>query len=343
MPHCSPARKTHGRALRHRLLSYTGRGDEFLLANALFAKIACIVNKTFEAVVYAIEIGHELVASFTTASAATSPGLVGSARETSTRTKLQHLLPAGIGVGSGCVIDSYGGTSRQIDVVLYEKHLCPVYSINDDPASTYYPCEGVIAVGEIKSALASSGLQDAFAKIASVKKLQRHAKRSIHPALAELEFEPTVSFRKYGSSLAAEADESEEFDQAANPFDQIFGFCLAGRLDLRANTLCERYVQMLKKHGAGLSPNLIVTLDDQVLCPLRVAADDGNPTIVISAAEGNAVYCVQRPQGAFQFLLSRIYTVYRRGRTVEEVAFDRYFATDGQLQLPGGGAVKELP
>lgn len=301
------------------------------------------MNKTFDAVAYAVDIGRELVASFAVASAATSPGLVGSARETSTRTKLQHLLPAGIAVGSGCVIDSYGGTSRQMDVVLYEKHLCPVYSINDDPASTYYPCEGVIAVGEVKSALASSDLQDAFAKIVSVKELRRHAQPSIHPALEELELEPSVSFRKYGSSLAAEGDKTEEFDQVTKPFDQIFGFCLAGRLDLTAKTLCERYAQLSAQYGAALSPNLIVTLDDQVVCPLRIPSDGGSAAIVISAAEGTAIYCVQRPQGAFQFLLSRIYTVYRRGRTVEEVAFDRYFATEGKLELPGGGVVKELP
>ena len=51
---------------------------------------------------------------------------------------------------------------------------------------------------------------------------------------------------------------------------------------------------------------------------------------------------VTRPEGGFQFLLSQIYTVYRRGRTVEEVAFDRYFARDGQLELPNGGAIADL-
>ena len=127
------------------------------------------MNKNFDAVRYAIEVGRELVTNFSGAGLATTAGLVGSAREVPTRRKLQHLLPNGIAVGSGCVIDSYGGTSRQMDVVLYEKHLCPVYSINEDPATTYYPCEGVIAIGEIKSRMASTDLEDTFAKIASVK------------------------------------------------------------------------------------------------------------------------------------------------------------------------------
>ena len=87
-----------------------------------------------------------------------------------------------------------GATSKQQDVVLYEKHLCPEYSINDDPATTYYPCEGVIAVGEVKSEMASKDLEDTFDKIASVKKLRRYAR----PTTDILNTEPYVSFRQYG-------------------------------------------------------------------------------------------------------------------------------------------------
>lgn len=302
------------------------------------------MDNTFSPVAYGATVGRELVTSFDTAGSATSLGLVGSARETSTRNKLQHLLPAGIAVGSGCVIDSYGNTSRQVDVVLYEKHLSPVYSINDDPGSTYYPCEGVIAVGEVKSTLGTADLEDAFAKVASVKKLRRYARRpSNAPEFDELGLERTVPFRRYGSPLAAEGDETEEFNQDKNPLDQILGFCLAGKLALAPNTLCERYVQMLTQFGVSASPNLIVTLDDHIVCPIRLADGGGNATIVLAPAEANAIYCTRSPKGAFQFLLARIYALYRGGRTVEELAFDRYFATDGELQLPGGGAVNRLP
>ena len=155
------------------------------------------MNKNFDAVRYAIDVGRELIANFAGARHATSPGLVGSAREVPTRRKLQHLLPNGIAVGSGCVIDSYSGTSRQMDVVLYEKHLCPVYSINDDPATTYCPCEGVIAVGEIKSRMASTDLDDTFAKIASVKKLRRYALRSSDGTSEQLGLQASIPYRAY--------------------------------------------------------------------------------------------------------------------------------------------------
>jgi hypothetical protein len=92
--------------------------------------------------------------------------------------KLEHLLPVGIGVGSGCVIDSFGGTSKQQDVILYEKAFCPIFSVNDTPETTYYPCEGVIAVGEVKSTVASKELTDIFKKIHSVKMLKRFTRIS---------------------------------------------------------------------------------------------------------------------------------------------------------------------
>ena len=301
------------------------------------------MNKNFDTVSYAIDVGRELIANFARAGQATSAGLVGSAREAPTRGKLQHLLPNGIAVGTGCVIDSHGGTSRQMDVVLYEKHLCPVYSINDDPATTYYPCEGVIAVGEIKSRMASTDLEDTFAKIASVKKLRRYARRSSDETSEQLGLQASVPFRSYGSSNSMIGTEAQAFDQDSKPFDQIFGFSVAGFLALRPRTLCTKYVELTALTGQTLSPNLIVTLDDnQVLCPLRIPPHRPNPEIAISPHDANAIYCVTRPEGGFQFLLSRIYTVYRRGRTVEEVAFDRYFAKDGQLTLPDDGIVAAL-
>jgi hypothetical protein len=120
--------------------------------------------KPFDPVGYVTQVGQELVAAFQVAGLATTPGQIGSARESPVRRKLMQLLPRGVGVGSGCVIDSFGNTSRQMDVVLYEKEICPVFSINENPESTYYPCEGVIAAGEIKSALDSRELQDTFRK-----------------------------------------------------------------------------------------------------------------------------------------------------------------------------------
>ena len=296
------------------------------------------MRRNFDPVDYAIDVGRDLIANFARAGKATSPGLIGSAREAPTRKRLEHLLPAGIAVGSGCVIDSHGATSRQMDIVLYEKHLCPEYQVNDDPATAYYPCEGVIAVGEIKSRMASRDLEDTFAKIASVKKLRRFARATTD----ELDLGPYVPYRKYGSSTSFSCTLDEQFDQDVKPFDQVFGFALAGTLALQPETFCTKYAELALLHERTLSPNLIVTLDDnQVLTPLRMS-QDRQWTIGISAHKSDSICCVTRPDGGFQFLLARIYNVYRRGRTVEKIAFDRYFARGGRLTLSINGPVVPL-
>ncbi len=287
------------------------------------------MQRDFDPVAYATDVGRELVANFATAGRATTPGLVGSARETPTRKKLQHLLPDGIAVGSGCVIDSHGGASKQMDVVLYEKHVCPEFSINDDPATTYYPCEGVIAVGEVKSRLASKDLEDIFNKIASVKALRRYAWRSADG----LGGEPTIPFRGYGATTSFHGTKAEEFDQDTKPFDQIFGFALAGSLALQPETLCRKFAEMAILHPRVLSPNLIVTLEDnQVLTPLA-RAREGEASLAVSALGSDSICCGTPPSGSFQFMIARIYQVYRRGRTVNRSAFHRYFAKDGRLTL----------
>ena len=109
----------------------------------------------FSATDFITRLGRSLIKEFEEARQATTSPLIGVAIETPVRRRLEQVLPRGVAVGSGCVIDSYGNCSRQQDVVLYERDICPVFSINDTPESTYYPCEGVMAVIEVKSSVSS--------------------------------------------------------------------------------------------------------------------------------------------------------------------------------------------
>ena len=124
------------------------------------------MERTFNIEIYLRDLGEELVRAYESASMGTIPDAVGSARESSVRARLEQVMPPGVGVGTGFVIDSYGRTSRQIDVVLYERELCPVYRLNDQV--DYFPCEGVFAVGEVKSQISSDDIDDVFEKIESV-------------------------------------------------------------------------------------------------------------------------------------------------------------------------------
>ena len=296
--------------------------------------------RRFDPIGHVMQVGRELVLAFEGGGFATTSGQIGSARESPLRRKLMQLLPGGVGIGSGCVIDSYGNTSRQMDVILYESEICPVFSINEDPAATYYPCEGVIAAGEVKSALDSRELQDTFAKIESVKRLRRFARSSPsgRPRMADY-----VAFRKYGSLNSAATPKPGDYNQDMHPSDQIYGFSLVGRLNLARETLCNKFIELALATGYALSPNLMVSLDGSVLCPLSMPPDLHNPSITLSAQEANSVYAVVHPNRSFPFLLARLQAMYTTGRTVDAHAFDRYFAEEGILTLPSDGIIKPLP
>ena len=161
------------------------------------------------------------------------------------------------------MIDSYGATSRQQDVIFYERDLCPVFSINDTPQTTFHPCEGVIAVGEIKSRLDRDSLEDAFKTVASVKTLRRHAVAHCmpHPETGA----PIPRTRKYlspgGDESAINLDRAPE--QKAS--DQIFGFVLAGESRLTRESLVAAFAALSAGKDHDLLPNLLVTSDGHVV------------------------------------------------------------------------------
>ena len=91
------------------------------------------MDKNFDPFGYVEQVGLDLVQDFEKAERATTPGLVGSAMERSVRKALETLLPYGVSIGSGCVIDSQHHTSRQMDVVIYERDICPVFVSTTTP------------------------------------------------------------------------------------------------------------------------------------------------------------------------------------------------------------------
>ena len=291
----------------------------------------------FDPVAYVKSVGEALVAAFAAGGLATTPGLVGSSREVPVRKRLRQLLPHGVGIGSGCVIDSFGNTSRQMDVVLYENELCPVFSLNEDPASTFYPCEGVIAVGEVKSTLTTAELENVFTKINSVKKLRRFTAESTGPGWKY------VAFRKFGSPLTAATTAEDGYNQELKPTDQIYGFALAGRFAISPQSVSRQFVELATTTSYEFSPNLLIGLDGRVLCPLSVPPDRHNVTCELSPQGANSIYCVDHANKSFSFLLAQLQTMYTMGRTVGTTAFYKYFGEESVATLPNNGILYELP
>lgn len=287
------------------------------------------MEQTFNINAFLEHLANELINNFTLAGQATTPGLVGSAREKTTRQKLETLLPPMVGVGTGCVIDSFGRTSKQMDIILFEKNLCPVFSINDNPDTTYYPCEGVIAVGEIKSTLNNVELEDIFAKTESVKSLRRFG----IPSKGVLVPEETMSFRHYGNTGAFECTKKEEFNQDAKRTDQIFFFAFCGELGVQPQTLLDKFSELSKKYPKQNLINLIAILNHGLLLYMnrskkQVRYWNGDDT--------DSIYLTSKRTNNFQFLINRLIEVVRSYRTTETKAFSKYTATsEGQIYLDG--------
>ena len=218
------------------------------------------MERNFDPDAFIRRIGERLVNEFRDAKAGTTPSTVGSAAEQPVREQLEQVLPRGIAIGEGFAIDSFGGTSRQQDVILYERDLCPVFSVNKTPQTTFYPCKGVIAVGEVKSSLDGDSLRDAFEKFASVKQLQR---RVVHDSMPHPTTGQPIPMRR--NFLMLREHGIVDLDEGVNATErerlQIFGFVLAGQSRLKHETLSEKFRAIATEKGNVLSPNLLLTLD----------------------------------------------------------------------------------
>ena len=101
------------------------------------------------------------------------PGETGALVEREFRSQLEEVLPEKIGVSHGFVLDSNGGVSKQMDIVLYDRMNTP--RILTSEGAQMFPVEATYACGEIKTKLDSPGLQDSFEKCRSYKMLERKA------------------------------------------------------------------------------------------------------------------------------------------------------------------------
>ena len=281
------------------------------------------MERNFDPFEYVEQVGLDLVQDFEKARRATTPGLVGSAMEKSVRRALTTLLPYGAAIGSGCVIDSEHSTSRQIDVVIYERDICPVFCIDDNPETTYYPCEGVIAVGEVKSRVGKSEFDDSVQKIESVKKLKRAF------SIAPMQGAPTgrgAFYRHYGTTNSRVSIGS--FDPAVDARGDIGSFILTDKLIVGRKTV-EAYYQQ----RTPLYPDRLVSLQDRVVFTSSKQGPSNSYTHVpMRMADSVRPLITNSP---FGHLLIYLYGVLHQGVTTYLEEFHRYLVRDIRFSSSG--------
>jgi hypothetical protein len=162
---------------------------------------------------------------------------IGQAREFLVTRVLKTVLPTGVHVGGGKVINHSGNSSKQVDVVVYD----PRFPIMKVEGGALYFVEGVLATLEIKSTINSSGLNAALDNCKSVLEL---SPRGEHPDEAGSRIE---WYMRSGGLTSAEAE--QRFWYKFRPATYVFGF----KTELSFETTCLRIQSWWNDIGCSYS------------------------------------------------------------------------------------------
>jgi hypothetical protein len=116
-------------------------------------------------------------------------GAKGTENELSLARLVENMIPTRFGVGSGLLVDSNGISSKQMDLVVYERGNEPALFAQTN--QVLFPVENVRLCIEVKTTLTKSALEDGREKNASIKKL--YSSTGAHPPLALLGYGADIS------------------------------------------------------------------------------------------------------------------------------------------------------
>ena len=274
---------------------------------------------------------RNLVQSIDDARDGTTSGEVGDDIERSIRdsfSSLGDLLPPGLAVGTGFVIDSFGNIGRQTDIIVYEKELCrPIFRRTPNSVFRYYPCEGVVAAGEVKSKLNRDTFNDAIVKIDSLKTL----KRFFQPSEDEAN---NVSVRSYTQHDIPAITHS--YPRESGMLD-ILCFVVAGDSEVGCDTVLT-YLKSMDRNQRKMScPDAIIAMrsksHDEGYAILPVTEfHDGLQISSARQADGAACAPSDDPLG---ILINGIYLAVEHRRTTPQSSFQRYLDAKITTHLQG--------
>lgn len=269
---------------------------------------------TFNSEEYIRTLGIELVNDFAKAGKSTHPCSVGSGREKALMNKLKSILPHGVGVGSGFVFDSYGNTSAQCDLIIYEEEYALKFIINEDENYAYYNCENVIAVGEVKSDATLTAFEDAFTKLKRIKELIRYKE---NPS--------DNSYRNYLSNLDICSVEAQKYDPKNKLLDQIFTFVLSKSIKTPLESIAKKAREIFCEKYKYV--NLILPIEGRAITYLNFA----NKNIIDGALNADFFAELDDDCG-FNFFIMRLMYHILNGRSVS-LKPERYIQTKTSFHL----------
>lgn len=174
-------------------------------------------------------------------------GEKGKGQENVLKRILQRYIPQRFGIDSGFIYDWTGKRSKQLDVIIFDKTHSPVFEVLD--GVRYYPCETVVAAGEVKSKITSKeDMREALAKIKSAKLLDRS-----NGGKSQLICGPGIFIPNLPS-----------FDPKRNYRDQIFGFIFSSG-SINMESVLEELRPYCSQNDRTLWPNLIVDYNHHLI------------------------------------------------------------------------------
>ena len=193
-------------------------------------------------------------------------GELGSGREAIIRSFLQSYLPKRFEVSTGFLFDSRGRVSDQLDIVIANTLAAPRFETSGD--KRFFPCEAVVAVGQVKSTVTSRAeFTKALKNLESAKLLDRSA-----------------------GGKALDLDSRETLKPGTNHLDQLFTFLFITGKALAQATAQRLMLDYILSTAPTLWPNVILAVDrylgtfccDDGVCPnpmdargVAFQADDG--------------------------------------------------------------------
>jgi hypothetical protein len=197
------------------------------------------------------------------------PGESGGSREEALRRLLADFLPRRAGIGTGFVIDACGGVSNQIDIVIYDRYFGARLEVG---YVTYFPCEAVIAVGEVKATITSTEkLREAFANIKSVKQLDRS----------------NLGTNQVVTGPGLHTPEIVQFRPDKNHRDQILGFVFTGK-SLTKETLIDELQTWQAATPRQVWPNIYCDYERFV-----ISYETQTLGLTTSAMDATNMYCTE--------------------------------------------------
>lgn len=168
------------------------------------------------------------------ASTLSHQGVKGTVLEILISKLFRPLLPSDVGVGTGQIIEQYGGTmSNQMDIILYDRSILPP-ALYDDSVGIF-PIEAVLYAIEVKTTLTSSDLSRAHDAAAQLYKfrylpgIQDVGGKDVHHSIERVR---SVIFALNSDLSGNDLNEAQRYEKIYAPKNDIphlRAICVAGR------------------------------------------------------------------------------------------------------------------